>query len=94
MKMVFTDGQHSRSGKVIKMYKSAEFINDKTKQISVLNRSWWPENVRDRNKGELSILIISEICECMEGERKNLQDDHLPHRKMAEVEMADTAIVS
>ncbi len=45
-----------------------------------------------RNKGELLMLIVSEISEAMEGERKNLQDDKLPHRKMAEVEMADALI--
>jgi NTP pyrophosphatase (non-canonical NTP hydrolase) len=28
----------------------------------------------------------------MEGERKNLMDDKLPHRKMAEVELADALI--
>lgn len=28
----------------------------------------------------------------MEGERKNLMDDKLPHRKMAEVELADILI--
>lgn len=28
----------------------------------------------------------------MEGERKDLMDDKLPHRRMAEVELADTLI--
>lgn len=28
----------------------------------------------------------------MEGMRKNLMDDHLPHRKMVEVELADAMI--
>lgn len=45
-----------------------------------------------RNKGEMLCLIHSEISEAMEGERKNLMDDHLPHRKMAEVELADAVI--
>lgn len=45
-----------------------------------------------RNKGEMLCLIHSEISEAMEGERKNLMDDHLPHRKMAEVELADAII--
>ena len=35
------------------------------------------------------MLIVSEIAEAMEGERKDLMDDKLPHRKMAEVELAD-----
>lgn len=45
-----------------------------------------------RNKGELLCLIHSEISEAMEGERKDLMDDKLPHRKMAEVELVDALI--
>jgi NTP pyrophosphatase (non-canonical NTP hydrolase) len=45
-----------------------------------------------RNRGELLCLIHSEISEAMEGERKNLMDDKLPHRRMAEVELADAVI--
>lgn len=37
-------------------------------------------------------LIHSEISEAMEGDRKNLMDDHLPARKMIEVELADAVI--
>ena len=37
-------------------------------------------------------LIHSEISEAMEGARKGLQDDKLPHRKMIEVELADAFI--
>jgi len=37
-------------------------------------------------------LIHSEVSEAMEGHRKNLQDDKLPHRKMIEVELADAVI--
>lgn len=46
----------------------------------------------DRNKGEMLMLMVSEIAEAMEGERKGLMDDHLPHRKMVEVELADAII--
>jgi NTP pyrophosphatase (non-canonical NTP hydrolase) len=45
-----------------------------------------------RNKGEMMMLMVSEIAEAMEGERKNLMDDHLPNRPMVEVEMADAVI--
>lgn len=38
------------------------------------------------------MLIVSEVSEAMEGERKDLMDDKLPHRKMAEVELADALI--
>lgn len=37
-------------------------------------------------------LVHSEVSEAMEGARKNLQDDKLPHRKMLEVELADAVI--
>lgn len=37
-------------------------------------------------------LIHSEISEALEGFRKNKQDDHLPHRKAVEVELADAVI--
>ena len=45
-----------------------------------------------RNVGELLCLVHSEISEAMEGHRKNLNDDKIPHRKMLEVELADAVI--
>lgn len=45
-----------------------------------------------RNIGELLMLTVSELSEAMEGHRKNLMDDKLPHRKMFEVELADAII--
>lgn len=59
------------------------------------NKHWWhtEDGVKlDRNKGELLMLIVSEIAEAMEGERKDLMDDKIPTRKMAEVELADALI--
>ena len=59
------------------------------------NYKWWHDregNKLIRNKGELLMLVVSEIAEAMEGERKDQMDDHLPHRKMAEVELADALI--
>lgn len=59
---------------------------------------WWTdlntgENlVGKRNRGEMLMLIVTEIAEAMEGERKDVNDDHLPHRKMAEVELADAML--
>lgn len=50
----------------------------------------WHDNHRDF--GTMLMLIVSEISEAMEGDRKNLMDDHLPHRLMAEVELADAVI--
>lgn len=37
-------------------------------------------------------LVHSEVSEAMEGHRKGLQDDKLPHRSMIEVELADAVI--
>ena len=61
-----------------------------------VNAGWWNDLTTgeklQRNKGEMLMLMVSEIAEAMEGERKNLMDDKLPHRKMAEVELADALI--
>lgn len=45
-----------------------------------------------RNVGELLMLIVSELGEAMEAQRKELMDDHLPNRLAFEVEIADTLI--
>ncbi|MDT8894233.1 hypothetical protein RSO41_06155 [Halomonas sp. I1] len=37
-------------------------------------------------------LIHSEVSEAMEGHRKGIMDDKLPHREMTEVELADAVI--
>lgn len=47
---------------------------------------------KELNKGERMMLMVSEISEAMEGVRKNLMDDHLPHMTMESVEMADLLI--
>jgi NTP pyrophosphatase (non-canonical NTP hydrolase) len=60
------------------------------------NDRWWRDpktNERvERNTGELLMLMVSELAEAMEGHRKDLMDDKLPHRKMFEVELADCII--
>ena len=56
---------------------------------------WWHDaegREKDRNIGELLCLIHSEISEAMEGERKGLMDNHLKHKSMMEVELADAVI--
>jgi NTP pyrophosphatase (non-canonical NTP hydrolase) len=57
---------------------------------------WWSNLAtgerKERNTGELLMLIVSEVAEAMEGDRKNRMDDKLPHRKMIEVELADAVI--
>lgn len=71
-------------------------LNRLARECHAANQHWWYHPATgerlDRNKGELLCLVHSEISECMEGERKNLMDDKLPHRKMAEVELADALI--
>lgn len=70
-------------------------FNGMMAEIHGRNATWWHDahgRPLQRNKGELLMLIVSEISEAMEGERKSLMDDHLPHRKMAEVELADAVI--
>lgn len=77
----------------IKHYQDS--IADIAMIVHQLNKRWWYDKngkKLDRNKGELLALIHSEVSECLEGERKDLMDDHLPHRKMAEVELADIFI--
>ena len=60
---------------------------------------WWinpttGEDVRNNplNFSSKLMLIVSEVAEAMEGDRKNLMDDKLPHRPMREVELADAVI--
>lgn len=58
------------------------------------NAGWWNGvDISDKNVVPVKLCLIhSEISEAMEGHRKNLKDDHLPHRSMLEVELADAVI--
>ena len=68
------------------------------------NAGWWTdletgEDVRNWPKKHLDnwvsaklMLIVTEVAEAMEGHRKGLKDDKLPHRGMLEVELADAVI--
>lgn len=62
----------------------SEFCYNQSKEAG------WHDN--EREIGTMLMLIVSEVAEAMEGDRKNLMDDHLPHRKMIEVELADAVI--
>lgn len=65
-----------------------ETIQNKIHQQAV-DMGWYK---KPREDGTLIALCHSELSEALEGLRKNLQDDHLTHRPMAEVELADTII--
>lgn len=71
-------------------------LNELAVQVHQANIKWWQDidtgSPIERNRKELLMLVITEISEAVEGERKNLMDDKLPHRRMAEVEMADAYI--
>lgn len=64
--------------------------------LTAITSGWWKDprtgKTVKRNKGELLALVHSEISEALEGFRKDKMDDHLPHRKAAEVELADALI--
>ena len=57
---------------------------------------WWTDletgERKERNQGELLMLVVTEVAEAMEGVRKGGQDDHLPDRKMLDTELADVLI--
>lgn len=65
---------------------------------AAVDAGWWNDLstgeslIGKRNVGEMLMLAVSEIAEAMEGHRKDLMDDKLPHRKMIEVEIADCII--
>lgn len=55
---------------------------------------WWNKSSKlaKRDVPRLLMLCVSELAEAMEGDRKDLNDDKLPNRKMLEVELADCVI--
>lgn len=62
---------------------------------------WWDAHLDSQSRVQIAdgnivptklCLIHSEISEAMEGHRKGLPDDKLPHRSMIEVELADAVI--
>lgn len=61
-------------------------------------KHWWiGKNGEDLRDNPLAfsnklMLVVSELAEAMEGDRKGLMDDKLPHREMREVELADAVI--
>ena len=68
----------------LKLYNGIKEAIDVCHGASV-SGGWWNDvntgQPLERNKGELLMLMVSEIAEAMEGERKGLMDSHLPHGK-------------
>lgn len=71
-------------------------LNQYAAACHTANEKWWrnPQTGEPikRNFGELIALCHSELSEALEGNRKDLQDDKLPHRRMDEVELVDCLI--
>ena len=77
-------------------YHTTEQLHALSEHIHESQIKWWVDlktgNPIKRNQGECLMLVVTELAEAVEGIRKNLMDDKLPHRKMEEVEMADATI--
>jgi len=83
--------------------RNLKYADEQSRAINILaakvheaNAKWWVDlntgQPLKRNVGELLCLVHSELSEAMEGHRKGLNDDKLPHRSMFEVELADAMI--
>jgi len=76
-------------------------LNDYAQDIHAHNVAvgWWDDSIRyggcipDKYLVPTKLALIhSEVSEGLEGFRKSLPDNHLPHRTMAEVECGDQLI--
>lgn len=75
----------------------AKTLTNYANECHEANKKWWThldtgEYPMQRNTGELLMLCVSELAEAMEGHRKGLKDDKLPHRDMIDVELVDCFI--
>jgi NTP pyrophosphatase (non-canonical NTP hydrolase) len=71
-----------------------EALNEACKSIhrSNVDAGWWDAKDNPLVVPTKMALIHSEVSEAMEGHRKGLMDDHLPHRTMLACELADIFI--
>lgn len=90
--------------KTHKTKKMKENINEIVKTCHEAASNWWIDHenglplLESAGKWKKYVvasklaLIHSEVSEALEGDRKDLFDDHLPHRSSLEVELADAFI--
>lgn len=73
---------------------AASILTNKAKRLHKDNteKGWWDDKDNPLIVPTKLMLTVSEIAEAMEGDRKNLQDDHLPQYTMLECEIADAMI--
>ncbi len=77
------------------VYEALDTLVSQIHQANV-DAGWWTDldtgERKERNTGEVFMLMVTEISEAMEGHRKDLMDDHLPQHKMKHVEIIDSMI--
>lgn len=65
-------------------------------RVHEVNKRWWTDintgQPLKRDFAGLTMMIVTELAEAVEGDRKDLMDTHLPQYKMRDVELIDTAI--
>ena len=67
-------------------------LNSYAAHIHELNLKWWTNadgTLKELDKGERFMLMVSELAEALEGDRKSLADDKLPQYPMIWVELPD-----
>lgn len=75
---------------------SEQMFNRLCQEVKDANSKWWVDletgQPKQRNVGELLMLVVSELAEALEGDRKSLPDDKLPQYPMFHVEIIDAMI--
>ncbi|WFG74128.1 hypothetical protein QE321_gp131 [Pseudomonas phage SPA01] len=93
------EDQEPTFGELFERESVFEFVSGFNKMMTgleVVNRKWNTDLVTGepikRDALHMLMLVTTEIAEAAEGVRKDLMDNHLPERKMEEVELADAII--
>lgn len=97
MSMEIYEGVHVNKPELPRVELAAMLVQDGCHSRALL-AGWWTNKDGTRvqdDKYAFSnklMLTVSELGEAMEGDRKNLKDDHLPQYDMRAVELADAVI--